>query len=79
MRYLDVQAFFDADYPAHVMRYYWKSHFLRELPAEAIATMVELNERAPSPHSTLDLWQLGVPSPASAHRTPRSGTAPRRS
>jgi FAD/FMN-containing dehydrogenase len=59
MPYLDVQAFFDADYPAHVMRYYWKSHFLRELPAEAIATMVELNERAPSPHSTLDLWQLG--------------------
>jgi FAD/FMN-containing dehydrogenase len=59
MRYLDVQAFFDADYPAHEMRYYWKSHFLRELPDEAIATMAELNERAPSPHSTLDLWQLG--------------------
>jgi FAD/FMN-containing dehydrogenase len=59
MRYLDVQAFFDADYPAHEMRYYWKSHFLRELSDEAIATMVELNERTPSPHSTLDLWQLG--------------------
>jgi FAD/FMN-containing dehydrogenase len=59
MRYLDVQAFFDADYPAHEMRYYWKSHFLRELSDEAITTMVELNERTPSPHSTLDLWQLG--------------------
>ena len=59
MRYLDVQAFFDADYPAHEMRYYWKSHFLRGLPDEAVATMVELNERAPSPHSTIDLWQLG--------------------
>jgi FAD/FMN-containing dehydrogenase len=59
MGYLDAQAFFDADYPAHEMRYYWKSHFLRELPDEAIATMVELNERTPSPHSTLDLWQLG--------------------
>jgi len=59
MRYLDVQAFFDADYPAHDMRYYWKSHFLRDLPDEAIATLVELNERTPSPHSTLDLWQLG--------------------
>jgi hypothetical protein len=23
--YLDVQRFFDADYPAHEMRYYWKS------------------------------------------------------
>ena len=59
MRYLDVQAFFDADYPAHEMRYYWKSHFLSEVPDETIATMVELNERTPSPHSTLDLWQLG--------------------
>jgi len=59
MRYLDLQAFFDADYPAHDMRYYWKSHFLRELPDEAVATLVELNERAPSPHSTIDLWQLG--------------------
>jgi FAD/FMN-containing dehydrogenase len=59
MRYLDVQAFFDADYPAHEMRYYWKSHFLSELPDEAITTIVELNERTPSPHSTLDLWQLG--------------------
>ena len=59
MPYLDVQAFFDADYPAHIMRYYWKSHFLRELPDAAIATMVELNEHTPSPHSTIDLWQLG--------------------
>jgi FAD/FMN-containing dehydrogenase len=59
MRYLDAQAFFDADYPAHEMRYYWKSHFLRELPDEAITTLIDLNEKTPSPHSTLDLWQLG--------------------
>jgi FAD/FMN-containing dehydrogenase len=59
MRYLDAQAFLDADYPAHDMRYYWTSHFLRELPDEAIAALVELNEQSPSPHSTLDLWQLG--------------------
>jgi FAD/FMN-containing dehydrogenase len=59
MDYLDAQAFFDADYPAHEMRYYWKSHFLRELPDEAISTLVDLNEETPSPHSTLDLWQLG--------------------
>ena len=29
--YLEVQRFFDADYPAHEMRYYWKSRYLNEL------------------------------------------------
>lgn len=57
--YLDVQRFFDADYPAHDMRYYWKSHYLATLPDDAIAALVDLNERSPSPHSTLDIWQLG--------------------
>ncbi|HET9561898.1 MAG TPA: FAD-binding oxidoreductase, partial [Propionibacteriaceae bacterium] len=31
--YLEVQSFFDADYPAHEMRYYWKSRYLNELSA----------------------------------------------
>lgn len=57
--YLEMQKFFDADYPAHDMRYYWKSHYLASLPDEAIAVLVSLNERSPSPHSTLDIWQLG--------------------
>ena len=57
--YLDVQKFFDADYPAHEMRYYWKSHYLASLPDDAIAALVALNESSPSPHSTLDIWQLG--------------------
>lgn len=57
--YLDVQRFFDADYPAHDMRYYWKSHYLAALPDDAIAALVDVNERSPSPHSTLDIWQLG--------------------
>ncbi len=57
--YLDMQRFFDADYPAHDMRYYWKSHYLAALPDDAIAALVDLNERSPSPHSTLDIWQLG--------------------
>ena len=59
MPYLGLQQFFDADYPAHEMRYYWKSHFLVGLPDEAISALVDLNERSPSPHSTLDIWQLG--------------------
>ncbi|PKK13648.1 FAD-binding oxidoreductase [Thermomonospora sp. CIF 1] len=57
--YLEVQRFFDEDYPAHVMRYYWKSRYLGGLPDELIDVLVELNEASPSPHSTLDVWQLG--------------------
>jgi FAD/FMN-containing dehydrogenase len=57
--YVDMQRFFDADYPAHDMRYYWKSHYLAGLPDDAITALVDLNERSPSPHSTLDIWQLG--------------------
>jgi FAD/FMN-containing dehydrogenase len=57
--YLEVQRFFDEDYPAHELRYYWKSRYLAELGDDAIDRLVALNERAPSPHSTLDLWQLG--------------------
>jgi FAD/FMN-containing dehydrogenase len=58
-RYLDVQRVFDADYPAHEMRYYWKSHHLSSLSDEAIDLLMTLNDASPSPHSTLDLWQLG--------------------
>jgi hypothetical protein len=57
--YLEMQKFFDADYPAHNMRYYWKSHYLASLPDDAIAVLINLNEGSPSPHSTLDIWQLG--------------------
>ena len=35
MPYLGVQQLFDEDYPAHTMRYYWKSHYLRKLDDEA--------------------------------------------
>jgi FAD/FMN-containing dehydrogenase len=59
MPYLDVQQFFDADYPAHVMRYYWKSRVLPTLEDAAIERMVALNEATPSHHSTIDIWQLG--------------------
>lgn len=59
MPYLDVQQFFDEDYPAHEKRYYWKSRFLKELSDEGIDALVGLNENAPCPESTIDLWQLG--------------------
>jgi FAD/FMN-containing dehydrogenase len=57
--YLDVQRFFDADYPAHEMRYYWKSRYLNELSAAAIEALIRLNDASPSHHSTLDVWHLG--------------------
>jgi FAD/FMN-containing dehydrogenase len=59
MPYLRVQRFWDADFPAHERRYYWRSRYLSELTDEAIGTLVELNEASPSLHSTLDVWQLG--------------------
>jgi FAD/FMN-containing dehydrogenase len=57
--YLDVQSFFDADYPAHELRYYWKARYLTELSTDAIELLVQLNEASPSHHSTVDVWQLG--------------------
>ncbi|NED98249.1 FAD-binding oxidoreductase [Phytoactinopolyspora alkaliphila] len=57
--YAEVQQLFDEDYPAHIMRYYWKSLYLTGLDDAALETMRSLNEISPSPHSTLDVWQLG--------------------
>ena len=69
--YLEVQSFFDADYPAHEMRYYWKSRYLNELSAEAMDALIRLNEASPSHHSTLDVWQLG----GALSRVPPQNTA----
>jgi FAD/FMN-containing dehydrogenase len=57
--YLDFQAFFDADYPAHTMRYYWKSSFADDLPDARIDALLEAFARRPSRHSTIDIWPLG--------------------
>lgn len=67
MPYLEVQKFFDEDYPAHTMRYYWKSQYLTELGDDVIEKLVALNEASPSHHSTIDLWQMGG---AVARRSP---------
>ena len=69
--YLEVQRFFDADYPAHEMRYYWKSRYLNELSVEAMDALIRLNEASPSHHSTLDVWQLG----GALSRVPPENTA----
>lgn len=41
------------------MRYYWKSRYLSGLSDGAIGVLSELNQASPSPHSTLDVRQLG--------------------
>ena len=59
LTYLELQRFFDEDYPPHTMRYYWKSRYLELLYDDAVDRLVGLNDAAPTPQSTLDLWQLG--------------------
>jgi FAD/FMN-containing dehydrogenase len=56
--YVEVQRFFDADYPTG-WRYYWKSLNLARLDDEVIHTISERASRQPSPHSTTDLWHIG--------------------
>jgi FAD/FMN-containing dehydrogenase len=58
VNYVELQTFFDADYPkGH--RYYWKSRYIDALPDEAIDFVVEMAKKRPSPESTIDVWQLG--------------------
>ena len=58
MPYVEVQHFFDADYPIG-WHYYWKSLNLTRLDDAVIHTISEHASRQPSPHSTTDLWHIG--------------------
>jgi FAD/FMN-containing dehydrogenase len=69
--YVEWQQFFDADYPAHTMRYYWKSSYADDLPDEVIDRLVDLFNRRPSRHSTIDLW----PNLGAIARVPAGATA----
>lgn len=57
-RYLDVQRFFDADYPNGRL-YYWKSAYLTRVDDEVIDALVRHAQTRPSPLTSLDLWFLG--------------------
>ena len=46
------------EYPAG-HRYYWKSTNLPSMPVEAVDVLVEQMRRAPSRHSTIDVWLNG--------------------
>lgn len=71
MPFLDMQQFFDEDYPSGE-RYYWKSTRLTALPDAAIDALVHRNDEAPSPHSTLDVW---FTEGGAASRVPAEATA----
>ncbi len=58
MPYVEFQQLLDADYPDG-MRYYWKSLYLPELSDAAIHQIKHWADAAPSPLSTVDVWQLG--------------------
>ncbi|MDR9432178.1 MAG: FAD-dependent oxidoreductase, partial [Natronomonas sp.] len=58
MPYPDFQQLLDEDYPDG-MRYYWKSLYLDDLTDSAIDRIVYWADVAPSPLSTVDVWQLG--------------------
>lgn len=57
--YVQAQQFFDEDYPAGELRYYWKSLNLLSLDDDAIDRIVDHAYRQPSQHSTTDLWHVG--------------------
>jgi hypothetical protein len=59
MPYLELQQFFDEDYPAGELRYYWKSLNLTDLSDEAIGVLVEQARQQPSILSTTDIWHIG--------------------
>ena len=59
MPYLEAQAFFDADYPAGKLRYYWKSIYIDDLSEAAIERLAVFAAECPSHHSTIDIWHLG--------------------
>lgn len=58
MPYLEIQKFFDEDYPSG-RRYYWKSLYLKDLSDEVIDAALGHASTCPSPLSTIDLWTLG--------------------
>ncbi len=57
--FVEWQTFFDADYPAVEMRYYWKSAWTDILADPLIDRLVGLAARRPSRHSTIDIWHNG--------------------
>ncbi len=70
--WLEMQRFFDADYPRGG-RYYWKSSHLTGLGVDAIAVLIDQAAKRPSMASSLDVWfNGGAISEVHAEGTPIS-------
>jgi FAD/FMN-containing dehydrogenase len=57
-RFLDVQKFFDAEFP-NGRHYYWKSTYAQVLTDEIIQILVSRTQERPSPITSIDVWALG--------------------
>jgi hypothetical protein len=68
--FLEMQRLFDPDYPDG-RRYYWKSRYLTDLDAAAIAALERHAAARPSPLTSLDVWALG----GAMRREPVGGAA----
>jgi FAD/FMN-containing dehydrogenase len=55
--YAQMQSLLDATQPKG-RRYYWKSHYLQRIEAQAIDAVVDHATRLPSPHSAILLFQV---------------------
>lgn len=56
--WLDVQKFFDEDYPSG-RRYYWKSTLIKELTEPVIESLVRHAATRPSLLTSIDIWPMG--------------------
>jgi len=59
MPYVAAQSAFDALFPAHELRYYWKSLYLDNLDDAVIAAILDWAETRPSPMTFIPLRHLG--------------------
>ncbi len=59
MPYVQVQAILDEDYPAGILRYYWKSLYLGSLSDDALDRLLVSARSRPSALSTVDIWHMG--------------------
>lgn len=59
MSYVEAQSMLDAAIPPSGFRSYWKSHFLKEIPDQAIDVIVSSFTRVPSPRTAILFQQFG--------------------
>jgi FAD/FMN-containing dehydrogenase len=59
MSYIEAQSMFDLAIPESGLRSYWKSHFLKEIPDQAIDTLINYFAKVPSPRTAILFQQFG--------------------